>query len=72
MRQFLEVEAELGSDNELNDNAVKRINKDDAEENEDGQDADLQGFVVNDGNSDVGDEAGMMSKVQEDRQKDEK
>jgi hypothetical protein len=36
MRQFLEVEAELGSDNELNDNAVKRINKDDAEENEDG------------------------------------
>lgn len=64
MRQFLEVEAELGSDNELNDNAVKRINKDDAEENEDGQDADLQGFVVQDGNQeDLGDEVCMMNKV---------
>lgn len=41
MRQFLEVEAELGSDNEMNDGAIKNINKDDAEENEDGQDADL-------------------------------
>jgi len=47
MSKYLEVEAELGSDNEANDGAVKKINRNEAEEDEEGQDGDLQGFVVN-------------------------
>jgi len=46
MRAFLEEEAELGSDDEENDDARKRINSDDDEENEDGMDEDLADFVV--------------------------
>jgi hypothetical protein len=34
MRKFLEMEAELGSEND--DEAVKAIDRDDAEENEEG------------------------------------
>lgn len=46
IKNLFDDEAELGSDDEENDDAVKRINKDDEEENEDGLDDDLDGFVV--------------------------
>ena len=36
MRQFLEMEAELGSENEDHDERIKDIDADDAEENEEG------------------------------------
>jgi hypothetical protein len=42
---FIEEEAELGSDDEDKDDIRKKINKDDAEEDEDGLDADLADFV---------------------------
>ena len=46
MRQFLDVEAELGSDREENDDAkAKSIDMNDIEEDEDGMDSDLSGFV---------------------------
>ena len=41
----MDLEADLGSDNEENDDRVKRINKDDFEENESGLDDSLDGFV---------------------------
>lgn len=40
MRKFMDIEADLGSDNEENDR-VKEINREDAEEQEEGMDADL-------------------------------
>lgn len=46
MRRFLEVEAELGSDDEENDDIRKNINRNDEEENDDDLDSDLEGFVV--------------------------
>ena len=46
LNKFLEMEAQLGSDNEENDDMIKAINRDDEEEDEDGQDEDLDGFVV--------------------------
>lgn len=70
MRQFLEMEADLGSDNEENDNAVKRINKNDAEENEEGLDKDLQGFVVQE--QEHGDECEANNKYMLDRLNDDK
>lgn len=42
---FFDTEAGLGSDNEANDDVVKRIDKNDVEENEEGLDEDLEGFV---------------------------
>lgn len=45
---FFDEEAELGSDDEANDDNRKAIDKNDAEENEDGLDDDLDGFVDND------------------------
>lgn len=45
--KFLDLEAELGSDNEANDEVRKKINKDDEEEDEEGLDSDLEGFVDN-------------------------
>ena len=42
---FFEDEAELGSDDEEKGDMAKSINKDDAEENEDGLDKDLEGFI---------------------------
>ena len=45
--KFMDLEADLGSDNEENDDRVKAINRDDAEENEAGLDGDLEGFVTN-------------------------
>ena len=72
--RFLDDEAELGSDDENNDDARKRINKNDAEENEDGLDADLEGFVVKGGDDEViGDaEDDMLKKFQEDLTADDK
>jgi len=43
--KFMDLEADLGSDNEENDDRVKKINREDAEENENGLDDDLDGFV---------------------------
>jgi hypothetical protein len=68
MRKFLEMEAELGSEND--DEAVKAIDRDDAEENEEGHDGDLKGFVVHE--EERGDEEEMMQKVMDDRQRDDK
>ena len=42
---FFEDEAELGSDNEEGDDAQRMIDRNDAEENEDGLDSDLDGFI---------------------------
>jgi hypothetical protein len=53
LRKFLEIEADLGSDNEDND-VVKVINRNDLEENEDGHDEDLQGFVVHGDDQEIG------------------
>ena len=44
-RGFFDEEAELGSDDENNDDVKKQINKKDVEENEEGLDSDLEGFV---------------------------
>lgn len=56
LRRFLDEEAELGSDDEEKDDIRKQINKNDDEENEDGLDADLEGFVVHEGDeAEVGD-----------------
>ena len=40
------MEADQGSDNEEHDDIKKDINRDDLEENEEGFDQDLEGFVV--------------------------
>lgn len=45
LAKFLEMEAELGSDNEENDDNKKKINRDSEEEDEDGMDSDLEGLV---------------------------
>ena len=57
MRKFLEEEAELGSDNEDNDDVRKMIDKNgDEEEDEEGLDDDLNGFVVHPGDEEeIGD-----------------
>lgn len=55
MAGFFDDEAELGSDDENNDDIKKQINKDDVEENEDGLDSDLDGFVDNRDEKEIGD-----------------
>ena len=46
MRRFVDDEAELGSDNEENDERAKAIDRNDIEEREDDEDdRDLEGFV---------------------------
>ena len=65
MRKYLEAEAELGSDNEENDDVAKAINRDgDEEEDEEGLDEDLKDFVVYEGDEqEVDDEtAGLYEK----------
>lgn len=42
---MFEDEAELGSDDEDHADRVKKIDRDDVEENEDGLDEDLEGFI---------------------------
>lgn len=54
MHRFFEDEAELGSDDEENDNVRKAINKNDAEEDEDGLDEDLKDFVVEADENEIG------------------
>ena len=69
MRKYLEMEAELGSDNEENDDAARAINRDgDAEENEEGLDEDLKDFVVYAGDDqEIDDEASdLYDKFQKD------
>lgn len=54
MRRFLEEEAELGSDDEENDDNRKRINRDDEDEYDgDELDEDLDGFVVRGDEDDI-------------------
>lgn len=56
LRKFLDMEAELGSDDEENDDVRKDIDRGDEEENEDGLDDDLDGFVVHGAdNEEIGD-----------------
>lgn len=46
LRRFVDDEAELGSDNEENDERAKAIDRNDIEEREDDEDdRDLEGFV---------------------------
>ena len=52
--KFMDLEADLGSDNEENDDKIKKINREDAEECENGLDEDLDGFVTHE--APVGDE----------------
>jgi hypothetical protein len=47
--KFFEDEAELGSDDENKDEIRKQIDKNDLEENEEGLDKDLDGFIDYDG-----------------------
>ena len=56
MRRYLEIEAELGSDDEENDDIRKKINRDDEDEI-DGEDLDedLEGFVVKGDNEEIAD-----------------
>jgi len=65
---FFEEQADLGSDNEENDDVRKNINLDDEEENEEGHDEDLDGFVVHAADDEVVGEAdeGLYHKHMED------
>ena len=60
MKRFYEEEAELGSDDEDNDDIVKNIDRGHEEENEEGLDDDLDGFVVRGDNEEIGDEDSQM------------
>lgn len=61
MRKYLEMEAELGSDNEENDDVAKAINRGDEEEDEEGHDEDLKDFVVYEGDDqEIGDEDSQL------------
>ena len=59
IRRFVDEEAELGSDDEVNDDVRKNINRDSDEENEDGLDSDLASFVAGD-DEEIGDEDSEM------------
>jgi hypothetical protein len=59
MSRFLDDEAELGSDDEDNDDERKKINRNDLEEDEDGMDDDLADFVAGDDEV-IGDENSEM------------
>ena len=61
LRKFMEDEAELGSDDEDNDDIRKDIDLNDEEENEEGLDEDLKDFVVHAGDEEeVGDETAEL------------
>ncbi len=45
--RFMDLEADLGSDNEDNDDVVKKIDRNDQEENENDLDDSLDSFVDN-------------------------
>lgn len=60
----MEEEAELGSDDEENDDVRKVINRNDAEENDEGLDSDLEGFVVKADDEEIGDpDEAMYDKI---------
>jgi hypothetical protein len=70
---FFDEEAELGSDDENKDDARKAINKDDLDENEDGMDSDLDGFVAKGDDIEIGDaEEGALNKFMQDMHEDDK
>lgn len=75
MRKFVDLEAELGSDDEDHDEGkAKSINSSDRDENEDGLDEDLKGFVVTGGQDEEIGEADdeMRQKFIRDREADDK
>jgi hypothetical protein len=71
MRRFLEDEAELGSDDEDNDDIRKKINRNDDEEFDDAElDDDLDGFVVRGDDEDVANPTeDMYAKFREDEER---
>jgi hypothetical protein len=70
---FFDEEAELGSDDEQNDDINKQINKDDVEENEEGLDEDLEGFVVKGDQQEIGEaDEDMMEKFRQDLEADDR
>lgn len=70
---FFDEEAELGSDDEEKDDARKAIDRNAADENEEGLDSDLDGFVVRGDDVEIGDaDEAMHAKFMEDVQNDEK
>lgn len=71
-KNFFDEEAELGSDDENKDHLKKLINKGDAEENEEGLDDDLEGFVAKD-DVEIGDaDEGALNKYLQDMHEDDK
>lgn len=72
---MFEDEAELGSDDEEHDDVRKKIDREgDEEEDEDGLDEDLEGFVVHEGDdADVGDaDEAAFDKYQRDMEDQER
>ena len=70
---FFDDEAELGSDDENKDDTKKQINKNDIEENEEGLDSDLDGFVDNRDEKEIGDpDDGAEEKFRQDLMEDDK
>ena len=73
LAKFFDEEAELGSENEENDDRRRVINKGDKEENEEGMDEDLADFIVHGDEDVVGEEEeGMMSKFMADMENDDR
>lgn len=67
MGGYLDDEAELGSENEENDHVAHRINRNAAEENEDGLDEDLKDFIaIPADNEEIGQDDAVHSKWMED------
>jgi hypothetical protein len=74
MAGFIDEEAELGSENEDNDDRVHRINKGEADEDEDGLDSDLDSFIhVPDENDEIQDDpnADIHARFMDDLKADE-
>lgn len=72
-KKFFDEEAELGSDDEENDDICKKINKEDFEENEEGLDADLEEFVDNGDHELIeDDEQNAFAKFQQDMYNDDR
>ena len=73
MRAFFDDEAQLGSDDEEKGDLVKAIDRNDAEEDEAGQDADLQDFVVHADEDEIGGvDEDMRAKFLADRHADDR
>jgi len=75
MKKFVDLEAELGSDDEDHDEGkAKSIHSSDRDENEEGLDEDLKGFVVTGGQDEEIGEADeeMRQKFIRDREADDK